>query len=195
MSSFFFCKQVEPSLTRLFDHNLSPPDKTELWSNVFFGMWSGLETRSVNLPSGKDLGLAVFATEILRKGVPVAHYPSSANLSKDAYFATNFQDARVAQYAQEMEGRDGPQVLLAHDVPADEHYGHLINHTPCRSCCNLSQVVQLIGRAAIIVSYLKLSGKFSLESSSSVIMDHNISGLMTKWNALSVEKSRTQGLR
>ena len=130
---------------RLFDHMISPPDKTEIWQNILTGNWPGLETRPVNLPSGKDLGLGVVATRTFRKGAPVAHYPSTDSLSKQSYFDRElFKDPRVANYAQEMEGPQGPKVLLAHEVSANDHYGQIINHTPCTTCCNLTQVAMKI---------------------------------------------------
>lgn len=133
---------MQPSLSRLFDHMDSPPDKDEIFDNIENGQWPGLETRSVSLPSGAKLGLGVFATQTFRKGCPVAHYPSSHAVSREQFLAMDTADPRVDNYAQEIAGRDGPIVLLAHDVSAESHFGHLINHTPCQSCCNLTQVVQ-----------------------------------------------------
>ena len=156
LSPDLFCKQMagkrvsSAELNRLQDHMVSPPSETEMLENIVSGLWPGLEIKMVTLPSGKDIGLGVFAFKTFKTGCPVAHYPYSCYLEKDNYFNLESDDPSVANYAQEVSTsglagwRHGPIVLLAHDLPADSHYGHLINYSPCASCCNLVQTVKLI---------------------------------------------------
>ena len=60
------------------------------------------------------------------------------------------KNSLIAKYAQEVGTSglsgwtDGPIVLLAHRIPSNEHFGHMINHSPCPSCRNVSHVVKLI---------------------------------------------------
>ena len=143
---------LQTQLNRLQDHMSSPPSKTELLANIMSGHWPGLEIRRVTLPvSGRDVGNGVFASRTFRTGCPLAHYPASTYVTRDEYDEMPMDDPKVASYAQEVSASgiaawpQGPIVLLAHDIPDNTHYGHLINHSPCQACRNVSQTVQLIG--------------------------------------------------
>lgn len=137
-------------LHRLQDHLASPPSRSQIRANILSGQWPGLVRKPVKLPSGSDIGMGVFASERLQNGVPVAHYPASKYLLKQEYFELKSKDPCLASYAQEVGTsglvgwNKGPIVLLAHDIPENTHYGHLINHTPCSACCNLAQVVKMV---------------------------------------------------
>ena len=142
---------LQTQLNRLQHHMLSPPSKAELLSNIESGRWPGLEIKRVTLPvSGCDIGLGVFASDSFPAGYPISHYPSSSHVTKDEYSNLPY-DPNVANYAQEISTSGivdwprGPIVLLAHNIPVNAHYGHLINHSPCQSCRNVSQTVQMIG--------------------------------------------------
>lgn len=143
---------------RLKDHLSSPPSCGFVRDRILDGQWPGLERKPVTLPSGRYIGLGVFACDRLAQGQSVSHYPDHGYLLLPAYLKLpHWKNSSVADYAQQvgtsgLSGwNKGPIVLLAHKIPVNQHFGHLINHSPCRGCQNVVHVSKLIsGRPHLI---------------------------------------------
>lgn len=135
---------------RLEDHLSSPPPSGFVEARILDGHWPGLERKLVTLKSGRPIGWGVFASICLAQGLSVAHYPDNGYEFLESYLEKRTQNSSIAAYAQEVGTSGlsgwtgGPIVLLAHKVPAMQHFGHLINHSPCKGCQNVTHVVKLI---------------------------------------------------
>ena len=115
------------------------------------GLWPGLLRCPVTLINGDSIGLGVVAASELQQGQTVAHYPDTKYVFLEEYLkSTHEKGSLIPKYAQQVGTSglagwtDGPIVLLAHDLPGDQHYGHLINHSPCQRCRNVCHVVKVI---------------------------------------------------
>ena len=78
------------------------------------------------------------------------HYPYTDIVTLEEYYAMRPIEPGVYKYAHELPTAGLPGfeadyiVVLAHNISAESHYGHMINHSPCESCCNLTEKVELI---------------------------------------------------
>lgn len=160
---------------RLQAHLTSPPPDYVIGARIMDGQWPGLERKPVTLLSGQDIGMGVFATRRITQGQPVAHYPDHGYLPLETYLNRKYgKNSSIPKYAQEVGTSGlsgwtaGPIVLLAHNIPPNQHFGHLINHSPCQSCRNVGHIVKLIaGRPQYI-----FRAKRTIEAGEELLRDY-----------------------